>query len=49
MKIGFVLLAIAGCFFVYKTGQYGGKIVYKHGVGVSIEKQFRQIPVKDKD
>ena len=49
MKIGFVLLAIAGCFFVYETGQHGGKMVYKHGVGVSIEKQSRQIPVKDKD
>ena len=49
MKIAFVLFALVGCFFVYQTGEHGGKMVYKHGVGVSIEKQSPQIPMKDED
>ncbi len=42
MKIAFVILALAGCYFVYETGEHGGKMVYKHGVGVSTEKQTPQ-------
>lgn len=49
MKIAFVILAFAGCFFVYETGGHGGKMVYKHGVGISIEKQTQQNQVEDGD
>ncbi|HRI48485.1 MAG TPA: hypothetical protein PK559_15370 [Ignavibacteriaceae bacterium] len=33
LKFVFVLLALLGCYFVYLTGEYGGKMVYDHGVG----------------
>ncbi len=33
-----VLLAIIGCYFVFMTGDYGGKLVYKHGVGTELIK-----------
>ncbi len=49
MKIGFVILALLGCFFVYETGEHGGKLVYKHGVGTSIDKQTEQIQNEDED
>lgn len=49
MKIGFVVLALAGCYFVYETGEHGGKLVYKHGVGTSIDKQSGQIQNEDGD
>jgi len=48
IKTGFVLLALLGCFLIYKTGEYGGKMVYGHGVGVST--QHSQEPVlKEKE
>jgi len=49
MLLGFVILALAGCFFIYKTGEYGGKMVYKQGVGVSIEQQGNPINLEDED
>ncbi|MDP2303701.1 MAG: hypothetical protein Q8N03_14880 [Ignavibacteria bacterium] len=33
LKYIFVLIAIIGCYFIYETGEYGGKMVYEHGVG----------------
>ncbi|PIP77941.1 MAG: hypothetical protein COW85_06385 [Ignavibacteria bacterium CG22_combo_CG10-13_8_21_14_all_37_15] len=49
MKIAFVILALTGCFFVYETGEHGGEMVYKHGAGVSIEKQAQQNQVEHGD
>jgi uncharacterized membrane protein len=33
LKYIFVLIAVIGCYFIYETGEYGGKMVYEHGVG----------------
>ena len=49
MKIGFTVLAVAGCFFVYEAGEHGGKLVYKHAVGVSTEKQIQKSQLDNKD
>jgi uncharacterized membrane protein len=38
IKIIFVILAIVGCYFVYETGEHGGKLVYKYGIGTDIIK-----------
>jgi len=29
----FVALSLVGIFFIYMTGEYGGKLVYEHGAG----------------
>ncbi|NOX65286.1 MAG: hypothetical protein GXO85_05675 [Chlorobi bacterium] len=29
----FVVLSLVGIFFIYKTGEYGGKLVYEYGAG----------------
>jgi uncharacterized membrane protein len=34
-----VILAFIGTYFVYQTGEYGGELVYKHGVGTELKKQ----------
>ena len=28
-----LVLAVVGIYFIYQTGEYGGKMVYEHGVG----------------
>ena len=33
-----IILAFIGCYFVFLTGDYGGKLVYKHGVGTELIK-----------
>ena len=32
-KYVFCVLALVGSYFVYQTGEYGGKMVFQHGVG----------------
>jgi uncharacterized membrane protein len=32
-KYSFVVLALIGAFFVFKTGDLGGRMVYEHGIG----------------
>lgn len=49
LKMGFVVLALVGCYFVYQTGEHGGKLVYKHGVGVSVKPAVEQNNIKDED
>jgi uncharacterized membrane protein len=34
----FAVLALAGVFLVYETGDHGGKLVYKYGVGTELKK-----------
>ncbi len=29
----FVVLAVVGAYFVYETGDHGGRMVYEHGIG----------------
>jgi uncharacterized membrane protein len=33
-----VLIALVGCYFVYQTGEHGGKLVYKYGLGTDLKK-----------
>ena len=49
MKAAFVVLALIGCYFVYETGEHGGKLVYQHGVGISVDKQSEQIQNEAED
>lgn len=49
LKMGFVALALVGCYFVYQTGEHGGKLVYKQGVGVSVQPEVEQNNMKDED
>ncbi len=39
IKIAFVILAFIGVYFVYETGEHGGKLVYDKGVGTELKKQ----------
>jgi uncharacterized membrane protein len=34
----FVVLAFIGMYFVYETGDHGGNLVYKHGVGTELKR-----------
>jgi uncharacterized membrane protein len=34
-----VILAVIGLYFVYETGEHGGKLVYKYGVGTQLKMQ----------
>lgn len=36
IRYGFVVLALFGIFMVYKTGHYGGKLVYRYGIGTEL-------------
>lgn len=39
LQIIVLLLAIIGTYFVYETGEHGGELVYKHGVGTKVIEQ----------
>ncbi|RPI72813.1 MAG: DUF2231 domain-containing protein [Ignavibacteriales bacterium] len=32
-KYAFMVLAIVGAYFIYQTGDHGGRMVYEHGIG----------------
>ncbi len=38
IKYVFLVLAIVGMFIIYRTGELGGKLVYKYGVGTQLLK-----------
>jgi len=38
LRILVVVLALTGLYFVYETGEHGGKLVYKYGVGTELKK-----------
>ena len=38
IKFIIVLIALVGCYFVYQTGEHGGKLVYKYGLGTDLKK-----------
>ncbi len=38
LKYFFVVLSLVGVFLVYQTGQLGGKLVYKYGIGTDLKK-----------
>jgi uncharacterized membrane protein len=35
----FLILVISGIYFVVETGEHGGRLVYKYGVGTELKKQ----------
>ena len=37
-QYAFIVLALVGLYFVYETGDHGGKLVYKFGVGTELKK-----------
>ncbi|MEN8192466.1 MAG: DUF2231 domain-containing protein [Bacteroidota bacterium] len=39
VKYIFIILSLIGVFLIYKTGEYGGKLVYDHGAGTKILNQ----------
>lgn len=39
VQVGFIALALLGCYFLYQAGDHGGKLVYKYGVGTEIIKK----------
>lgn len=36
VKIVFAVLAVVGTFLVFETGEHGGELVYKYGVGTEV-------------
>lgn len=37
-KYGVLIFALVGGYLLYQTGEYGGKLVYKYGLGTEIKK-----------
>ncbi len=37
IKYSFIILSLVGSFLVYETGEHGGSLVYKHGIGTEIK------------
>ena len=52
-KYIFVIMGVAGIFLIYETGEHGGKLVYKHGVGTEFVKpqtdQHPQMEIKEEN
>ncbi len=38
IRYSFIILALIGAFWVYETGEHGGALVYKHGIGTELKK-----------
>jgi len=38
LRIAVLVLAFVGFYFVFETGEHGGKLVYKYGVGTELKK-----------
>lgn len=34
----FIILAVVGSYFVFQTGDHGGKLVYQYGIGTELKK-----------
>lgn len=39
IKIVFLIFALIGSYFIYETGEHGGKLVYKYGAGTELMNQ----------
>ncbi len=39
LQIAVLVLALVGVYFVYETGEHGGELVYKYGVGTKLIEQ----------
>ncbi len=38
LKYSFIVLSLVGAFLIYETGEHGGNLVYKYGVGTNLKK-----------
>jgi uncharacterized membrane protein len=38
IKYSFIVFALIGAFLIYETGEHGGRLVYKHGIGTDLKK-----------
>ena len=38
IKYSFIILALAGAFFIYETARHGGSLVYKYSIGTDLKK-----------
>ncbi len=38
IRYSFIILALIGALLVYETGEHGGALVYKHGIGTDLKK-----------
>jgi uncharacterized membrane protein len=48
IRIAFVILSFIGVFLVYKTGELGGRLVYKYGAGTDfINNEVKNQPSQD--
>jgi len=48
VKYLFIALSLIGVFLVYKTGELGGRLVYKYGAGTDVMKiEFERKPAPD--
>jgi uncharacterized membrane protein len=43
----FIPLVLIGCFLIYETGDRGGELVYKYGIGTEILKQKNPAEIND--
>lgn len=43
----FIPLVLIGCFLIYETGDHGGELVYKYGIGTEIIKQKKPAETND--
>ncbi len=41
-KYSFVVLALIGGYFVYQTGDHGGRMVFEHGIGTEYKKNVME-------
>ena len=39
VQVGFIFLALLGCYFLYEAGFHGGKLVYEFGIGTEVIKK----------
>jgi uncharacterized membrane protein len=41
-RYSFMVLALIGAYFVYQTGDHGGRMVYEHGIGTEYKKKVME-------
>ncbi len=47
LKYLFIPIVIIGCYLIYETGEYGGELVYKYGIGSQVIKHDSITPINE--
>lgn len=47
VKFIFIPLVLVGCYFIYQTGEHGGELVYKYGIGTEVIKNKLLTPINE--